>query len=287
MDNIKGKLIEKHDKHKDTKWHRFIVLLYKKVVDHNLVDSAAMLTYFFILSFFPFIIFLISLISYTPLNNMDVLQKIIEVFPLEISSEIAKTITDIVSTRNEALLSTSIIFATYTASKGLSGLIKAINTAYNNKDDRSFLNRFGLSIVFTISLAVLVVIILIMLVFGKVILIDLFSFLNININNINFLHVMRVLIPALFMFLVLVLLYRFAPSKRVSFKSTLVGALSATVLGVIASLGFGFYVNNYANYNLTYGSLGGIIVFLIWIDLLFMVIVLGAEINATLIEMKK
>lgn len=287
MDRIKERLIEIDKKYKDNNLYRFTIQLYKQVSRHDLLDNGAMLTYYFILSFFPFIIFVISLISYTPIADIDFLGNIIILLPSDIGGDILNVLSQIVDSRSEALLSTSIIFATYTASKGLKGLIRSINRAYNIEEDRNFISKTILALIFTVSLAALIVVVLLMVVFGKVILDKLIIYLNINEEVLSTFHLLRLVIPAVSMFVVLTLIYKFAPNKKISLRSTFIGALFSTTAGIIMSLGFGFYVNSFANYNLTYGSLGGVIVFLVWVNLLSCVIVLGAEINSALIEIKK
>jgi membrane protein len=93
------------------------------------------------------------------------------------------------------------------------------------------------------------------------------------------------------MIIIFALIYKYTPSttkeNRIKIKSTLFGSIFSTLGWIIASILFSFYVNNFANYAVTYGSLGGVIVFLMWLYIISMLIILGGEINATYLFFKK
>lgn len=284
MNYINGKLEYFDTKYKDKRLYLFIKQFIIQITDHAIGDSGAMLTYYFILSFFPFLIFLISLLSYTPLSSASVFEGIIQSLPVEVTGIVRTVLEELINSRSEALLSTSIIFATYSASRGLSGLIRSINKAYDTDDDRNIISRTILALIFTVFLAVLFVVMLLSLVFGKVIINELFVLLKIESYFMNFYHTLRLIIPIVAMIIIFVLLYMFAPNEKIKFMSTLPGALFATIGGIVTSAGFAFYVNNFARYNITYGSLGGVVILLVWVNLLSCVIVLGAEINGAILK---
>lgn len=284
MNFINEKLEMINDKYKENKLYLFIKQFVIQVTEHAIGDSGAMLTYYFILSFFPFLIFFISLLSYTPLSSASVFESVIRSLPVEITGIVRTVLEELINSRSEALLSTSIIFAMYSASRGLSGLIRSINKAYDTDDDRNVISRTILALIFTVFLAVLFIVMLLSLVFGKVIINELFVLLNIESYFLNFYHTMRLVIPIVAMIVIFSIIYMFAPNQKIKFKSTVPGALFATVGGIITSAGFAFYVNNFARYNITYGSLGGVVILLVWVNLLSCVIVLGAEINGAIIK---
>ncbi len=287
MVKVKIKIKEINDKYANNKYYLFFLQLYKQAIKHQVSNSGAMLAYYFILSFFPFLIFLISMLSYTPLVSIDLVEAVIKVFPAEVGLTIANFINDLVSSRSDAIVSTSIIVTLYSSSKGLSSLIEAINRAYNLKDDRNIVVKTILALIFTVFVAISIVIMLVSIVFGGVIITYIFNILNIERVAIDIYTVLRFILPAMFMFIVLVLLYKYAPNKKIKWKSTFKGAIFATIGIILSSMIFSFYVSNFGKYNVTYGSLGGVVVLLIWINLLGTIIVLGAEINGAILKVNK
>lgn len=283
--NYINKKLEYYDKkYYDHKLYLFLKQFIIQVTDHAIGDSGAMLTYYFILSFFPFLIFFISLLSYTPISSVSVFESILNTLPVEVTGIVTTVLEELINSRSEAVVSTSIIFAMYSASRGLSGLIRAINKAYDTDEDRNIVSRTIVALIFTVFLAVLFIVMLLTLVFGKVIINELFVWLKIESYFGNFYHMMRLIVPIVVMIVIFVLLYMFAPSEKIKFMATLPGALFATVGGIVTSAGFAFYVNNFARYNITYGSLGGVVILLVWVNLVSCVIVLGAEINGAILK---
>lgn len=286
MDYIKNKVNDLEDKYRDYRFYIFLKQLINQVSGSVLSDSGAMIAYYFLLSFFPFLIFLISVLSYTPLSDSNVLLSIASIMPEDVAQIFTTFFTELIGSRSEAILSTSILITIYSSSKGISSLIRAVNRAYNVKDNRSFIHMTILSIVLTLGLALLIVLILVSIVFGKIIIDDILVFLHLEswFSEVNML--VRLLVPSISMYIVLSFMYKYGPNKKVSLRSTIPGALVATISTMVMSIGFAFYVNNFGKYNVTYGSLGGVIVLLIWISLLGSLIVLGAEINGSLLAIK-
>lgn len=128
-------------------------------------------------------------------------------------------------------------------------------------------------------------------IFGEIIYVNVMKYLGIGSNYFDKIwRIAKNAIPLIYMLVTFMLLYKFSPSNSkenmVTFKGVLPGAIFSTLGLIIVSIVFGFYVSNFGKYSITYGSLGGIIVFLIWIYLLSIIILIGAEINATLYSMK-
>lgn len=259
--------------------------------DDNVTAIGAQLSYYLILSIFPFLIFFLNILSFTPIVREDVLQNIIVVLPLETQKIITSLVMETIRTSSETLLSFGAITGIWAASKGLMALIRAINKAYDVEETRSYVELRLLAILFTFCLLILLTIVLLTLVFGEVLANQLFDFLGMTINFIIFWEYFRVAISMAFMVLIFALLFRFSPSiengKRISFKQTLPGAVFSSVGWIITSSMFSYYVNNFGTYAKTYGSIGGIIVLLIWLYISSIIVVLGGEINATLEYMRK
>ncbi len=198
---------------------------------------------------------------------------------------------DTVANSSETLLSLSALTGIWAASKGLLALIRAINNAYNVEEKRSYIQLRLLAIVFTLALLVLLTIVLLTLVFGGVIGDKIVSYLGLTLNFMIFWEYFRIIFSIISMILIFALLFRFSPSIKnngdsISFKNSLPGAAFTSIGWIITSTLFSYYVNNFSNYAKTYGSLGGIIVLLLWLYMSSIIIVIGGEINATIKHFK-
>jgi len=205
--------------------------------------------------------------------------------PTETQTLLYKVIDEIAISSSETLLSLSIILALWSGSLGISAIIRAINKAYNLNRKRNYIRLKLLSLLFTVALVALLMIVLATLVFGEVIGNAIFTY----IGAINVFYRIwknsRKIIALSAMIIIFALLYKYsiAPRERryIKLVHTLPGAIFATIGWIVASGIFSFYVNNFANYSKTYGSLGGVIVLLVWLYITSIMIVLGGEINGT------
>lgn len=281
MDFLRKKYSEKN-------WFLFLDELLYRYEDDGVSEIGAQLTYYLILAVFPFLIFFLSILKYTPLSDVQVLETMLSVLPGETQNILYNLINEIMNKSNFALLSIGALGAIWSSSKGILSIIKAVNRAFDLEEDRPFWKLRGLAILFTIALFLILVVAFSILIFGEV----LFDII-INSYNLPFLilwKIMKVLIPLVFMTLVFAILYKFSPSIKegvnIKLSETVPGSIFASVGLILFSMLFSFYVNGFGNYTNTYGSLGGIIILLIWIYAVSIVIVLGAEINATLISQK-
>ncbi|MGO1468666.1 MAG: YihY/virulence factor BrkB family protein, partial [Tissierella sp.] len=176
----------------------------------------------------------------------------------------------------------------WSSSNGVMAVMKAVNRAFDLDEDRPYMKLKGISILFTIGLFLILILAFTILIFGEVI----FNavFVSYTWATVAIWKILKILIPLVFMILSITILYKYSPSLKedvkIKFSESIPGAIFASLFWVVLSFAFSFYVNNFGNYSKTYGSLGGVIVFLIWLYMSSIVIVLGAEVNATLLSMK-
>ena len=285
MDKILDKLREKYG---GAKWITFIEQLLYRFDDDGVTAIGAQLAYYLTLSIFPFIIFFLSILEFTPLADVNVLQKLLLPLPEETRKILYDLINNIIRDGSVALLSFGAIGSIWSSSNGIMSLIKAVNKALDLEEDRPYFKLKGLSIIFTIGLFVILIVAFTVLIFGEVIFDAVF--VSYTWPTVVIWKILKFLIPLIFMVLAITILYKYSPSVKkgikIKFSDSIAGAIFASLLWVILSIGFSFYVTNFGSYSKTYGSLGGIIVFLIWLYMSSIVIVLGAEVNATLLSMK-
>lgn len=271
---------------KNKKTVLFLDQLAFRFTDDKVTSIGSQLTFYLVLSIFPFMIFLLNILKFTPLASVDILNSLTQVLPLATQEMISSIINEIVASSSNTLLSVSAIGGLWTSSTGISHLIRAVNEAYGTKNKRGFLKGRLIALFFTFGLIILIILVFVFLVFGELIGSLTFDYFN-GADLFKMLWpILRVTISLSFMILGFSLLYRLGPScskeKKITIRNVLPGAIFVTLGWTVGSVLFSFYVNNFGRYSVTYGSLGGIIVFLIWLYISSIIIVLGGEINATL-----
>lgn len=275
----------------DSRSKTFVKSLLHRIKEDNVTGMGAQVSYYLILSVFPFLIFFLNLLSYTPVARDDFLHNLILILPVDTQRIIANLLTETISTSSDTLLSLGAITGLWAASKGLMALIRSLNKAYNVEEKRNYFELRAIAILFTLALLALLAIVLSTLVFGELLGNRLFGYLGMTTTFIVLWRYLRILISLGAMILLFTLLYKFSPSirnnEKIRFRHTLPGAIFTSIGWIFTSVLFSYYVNNFANYSKTYGSLGGIIVLLIWLYISSIIVILGGEINGTLRSMKK
>lgn len=262
-------------------WWDIVKRAYTQMNEKNLFLVAGGVTYSVLLALFPGLVALVSL--YGLVSDPHQVEMQIEamsgVLPDSARQLMATELHSIVGASGGALSIGAVIgilFAIWSASRGMSGLISALDIAYGEEESRSFV-RFNL-LALGLTLAVIV---------GGLVSVALVAGLPAIVTNTRSGAIGEVLLfvewPVLFVFIVtgLALLYRFAPDRHPPrWRWLTPGAVIAALLWIIGSILFGVYVSNFSNYNATYGSLGAVVVLLTWLYLSAFVVLLGALINA-------
>ncbi|SIT93143.1 YihY/virulence factor BrkB family protein [Edaphobacillus lindanitolerans] len=256
-----------------------------KMVD--VTGLGSQLAYFFLLSMFPLLIFLLTLLPYLNIDQSAIFSFLKEYAPANVYSIIDSTVGEILDTRRGGLLSFGIIGTIWSASSGMNRLSKALNQSYFAKEKRSYFVTRGLSVVFTLALVAVVAVALALPVFGQQIGQTLFSYFGLEQGFLTLWNSIRWVIPPVLIFTVFTLIYWLVPDAKVRFKDAVPGGIFSTVGWILTSLGFSFYVGNFGNYSNTYGSIGGIIVLMIWMYLSAMILIVGGQINAVMQERRE
>ncbi|MBT2697266.1 YihY/virulence factor BrkB family protein [Bacillus sp. ISL-40] len=255
-------------------------LLWHRVDEDDLPGLSAQLAYYFLLSLFPLLIVLFTLLPYIPIPHQDMLGIVRDFAPVEAMDLIEKNVHDIMNHRNGGLLSFGIIGTIWSSSNGINAIVKAFNKAYNVKESRSFIVSRGMAILLTFGMIFVLILAIVLPVFGREIGVFLFSQMGYTTEFIKVWDTLSWLVSAIILFLIFTGLYWIAPNVKIKCRSAFPGAAFATVGWIISSIGLTFYVGNISNYSLTYGSIGAIIVLMIWLYISAFIIILGGEINA-------
>ena len=263
-----------------------LIHLIVKITRDDVVALSSQLAYYFILSFFPFMIFLITLVGLSPLSSVEVLNNLNTILPKSIVDLTKSIIYEVVDTQHTGLLGVSILLMIWTSSSAFRAVIKGVNKAYDLKENRSFIKRAIISMIGIMGLALIIVLALAMLVFGNVIgnnIINRMPFYRIVIFLWNMFRYAFVFIVMIFIFAII---YMFSPTKRLKSKEVIPGAIFSTVGWIAVSFGFSFYINNFGNYSRFYGSLGAVFILMTWLFLISMIFILGVEINCVIGQIK-
>ncbi|MEY2195170.1 YihY/virulence factor BrkB family protein [Neobacillus sp. BF23-41] len=255
-------------------------LLWHRIDEDDLPGLSAQLAYYFLLSLFPLLIVLFTLLPYIPIPHQDMLGIVRDFAPVDAMDLIEKNVHDIMNHRNGGLLSFGIIGTIWSSSNGINAIVKAFNKAYNVKESRSFIVSRGMAILLTFGMIFVLILAIVLPVFGREIGVFLFSQMGYTTEFIKVWDTLSWLVSAIILFLIFTGLYWIAPNVKIKCRSAFPGAAFATVGWIISSIGLTFYVGNISNYSLTYGSIGAIIVLMIWLYISAFIIILGGEINA-------
>lgn len=264
----------------------FIIYFIVKIRDDDIFALAAQLAYYLILSFFPFLIFLLTLVGFSNLDSMEVLGALRAILPTSAFELIYNVIIEVIEKQNTGLLGASLLLVVWSASSAFRAVIKGINKAYGLNENRSFIRRAFIAIICTFALAFVIMLTLVMLVFGRLIGELLASYLPFPSVVYKVWNFLRYVLVVFMMILIFASIYRYTPSKRLMWREVLPGAISCTGGWLIVSLGFSFYINNFSNYSKIYGGLGAVIILITWLYLTSIILIVGGEINSVIVIRK-
>lgn len=262
----------------------FLKQLYDRIIEADVFGLSAQLAYFFLLSLFPLLLFIITLLGYLPIDEYAVIDVLSTYLPVEVVSMIELNINQLLNQQNSGLLSISFLGTLWSASNGLNAITKAFNRAYQVEENRPFLVTRLIAIALTIAMVGVICIALLLPVFGRMIGVYLFSFINLSDNFLDLWNTLRWVVSSIVFFIVLFALYTLAPNKKIKVRHAFWGTLFATISWQLVSLAFSYYVNTLGNYSATYGSLGTVIILMFWFYISGMIIITGGVINAVLLR---
>ncbi len=265
----------------------FLIHLIVKIKRDDIFALSSQLAYYLILSFFPFIIFLMTLVGFSSLESNEVITALSGILPESVVELTKSTIKEVFDNQYTGLLSFSIVLSLWTSASGFRAVIKGVNKAYNFKETRSFIKRIVISITGTIGLAIIILLALTMVVFGRII----GDYLERSFLYYHIIVYVWSIFRYGFIFLIMILIfsviYSVEPAKRLSFKEVIPGAVFSTLGWGLLSMFFSFYINNFRNFSRFYGSLGAVFILITWLFLISFIFIFGVEINSVLGKVRK
>jgi membrane protein len=261
--------------------------LYSEINDDNISNGAAALAFYSMLALFPALIFLLSVLPYLPIENLsgEVMMMIANALPKEAFEAVSSTIIELTTDKKASLLSFGAVFTLWSASAGIYAIMQQLNITYDVKEGRAFWKARGISILLTLGCGAMIVTSFALMVGGGALQAWLDSTYVLNPAVSILFQLFRWAVILMLLLGGFALIYYFGPDVEQEFKFISPGAVMGVVVLILASMGFRLYVENFGNYDASYGSLGAVIVLMMWLYIAGHVILFGSEVNALIEHM--
>jgi membrane protein len=256
-----------------------------EIQERTLLNRASSLAYNFMLAFFPATIFLFTLIPYIHIKDFQgqLLKVLSTILPYNAYMAFQATIEDIVRHQNGKLLSIGFITALYFATNGITNLMRAFNRSSLVVEKRTWMKRRLIATILTLVISISLLFAITVMTAGEA----LITVLKHHIDSkghfwIYIIKLSRWVIVIAVFFTTISLLYRYGPANKQKWNFLSTGSIMATILAVLSSLGFTYYIDNFSSYNKVYGSIGTLIILMLWLYLNSLILLIGFELNASI-----
>lgn len=253
---------------------------WREVLRQNALGRAAELAYFFLMALFPLLIFLLSFISFLPGAQQTIFEWLAQVMPREALGIVDDWVKNVFSARSGGLLSFGLLFALWAAATGISALMGALNDAYDIAEGRPFWKTRLVALALTIILSLMVIGGAVLVTFGDRIAAWIEGAAGQEAASGKIAAVIRYVVGFAMLELGIQTVYYFAPNVKQKWKWITPGAVFAAASFVIVSFLFSLYLRFAPGYDITYGSLGAVVVLMLWLYLMGLILYVGGQINA-------
>lgn len=268
--------------------YNVLYFIYKETfLNPMLMTRANAIAFSFFMSLFPAFLVIFSLIPFLPFDKGEVLKQlhdgIVEVMPNKTGEDLFNTVKSFVKTKRTDFLSIGFVLAIYFSSNGLMALMKGFEKEHNIFLKRPLWEKRLKAIGMTFLLGILLFFSTFLIILGNQLFNWLFKLLKLSGVATVFLGILRWLIVVAAIYVGIAMVYKFGVAMRRKMHFFSPGSLVATILSLLSSVGFSFYVDNFGNYNKLYGSFVAGIVLLLWLQLNAIILIIGFELNAAIV----
>lgn len=265
------------------------LFFWKGLMEGAITTRASSLAFNFFLAFFPSIIVFFTLIPYIPINGLQeiLMELLTTVLPPSTNKLTFQSLDDIINNPRGGLLSIGFLLALYFSTNGINSLIEAFNSSYHIRENRPLLQQRMLSLALTLLLSVILIIAMGLIIFGKSAVNYLIEYEIISQYEKILILYSKWLVILLILFVGISILFNIGPSIKNKWKFFTAGATFATLGIIITSLGFNYYISHFSQYNRVYGSIGTLMIILIWMYFNSIILLTGFELNASISNAKK
>lgn len=265
--------------------------LYDKFWDEDILSSSAQVAFYLSFSLFPLLLFLVNLFGLILGSALDLREELFsylrQIMPYSAYALVQKTILEVSENSSGGKLTIGFLVALWSASAGMDSLRVALNHVYKIKESRSWWLTKAESLVLTLLLIFLLLFVLGTVFYGWKFLSLLLSLMNLPIKSIVFLSILQWVSFIIVLLLTFGMVYNFLPDLKDRKKIWIsYGSVTAIGLWLLLTNGFRIYLNYFNNYDKTYGSLGAVIILMLWLYLTSLVILIGGALNSVLDEIK-
>ena len=261
--------------------------LFYRYQRHDVAQQSAALAYYLLFTLFPLLIFVSSLLGLLEIQAQDALELLATVLPDAVVDLCGTYLAYVSETASGTLLWFSLVFSIYFPMRAANCLMRSVRRAYGLKRPAHLVRHYLRVLLFTAVLISVVVVSLLLMTFGQRLLLYLAGRVPFMVGVIRFWHYLRFVLLALLLFATLGSLYALAQDQRQSAGAILPGVVCALAGWMLVSVGFSFYVENFAHYSVIYGTLGAVVVLMIWLFLSSVTLIMGAECNGALLGLKE
>jgi len=266
---------------------RGIYLMVQRYLRHNVGMQSAALAFYLLFTIFPFLIFISALLGLLQLDVAAILTGLGELLPKEVVDFAEMYLTYVGENSTLQLLLFGLFFSIYFPMRATNALMRSVRTAYHLGPPRGPIRHMLKTLLYTVMLIVTIAMTLTLMTVGERIL----GYAVVNFHLPGFAadlwSQLRFPVAAMVAYFALFLLYALAQDGRQPWRNIWPGTLMSLVAWMILSFLYSFYVENFAHYSVLYGSIGTVIVLLIWLYMTAMTLIMGAELNGTLISLRK
>ena len=260
--------------------YRLIGLLSRKISDDHVAAFSAQAAFFIIISFFPFIMLLLSIVRFFPLEESSMLRLFTQVFPTAVNSMIVTIITEIYdTTASTAVISVTAITALWSAGKGFLAIMRGLNGVYEINETRNYFFLRVISAFYTLIFAIMLIATMVLFVFGNRLYYWIERKLPILMDTALVVISLRTILGLITLIIFFLIIYVFIPNRKAKMMSELPGAMLCAAGWMGFSYAYSYYIDNFSNYASMYGSLTAIVLFMLWMYFCMYLLFLGAEFN--------
>ena len=263
-----------------------LAFFFKSLAKGALSQRAAAISFNFFLALFPAILFFFTLIPYIPIDDFQLtLMKLIQdTVPDATFQTIDETVYEILVLPHDGVMSLGFVMALIFSTNGFKSIITAFETSYYGEEERTFIKMQLVSILLLVISAVVTTITIGLISFNQVFLDFLINYKF--VNNDRFFYYLfyfsNIFIQILMVFFLVSFIYYFAPKHRKQYRFISAGSTFATILYFLTFYGFNQYITHFSKYNVLYGSIGTLIIILMWIYINSFILLIGFELNSSI-----
>jgi membrane protein len=263
-------------------WGEIIRRTWSEVVADNCLGLAAQLAYYFFLALFPALLFLLAIISFVPIENLmeTITTTLARVAPSDVLTLVQDQILKIAQEKDGGLLTIGMLGTIWSTSSGMTAIIDTLNQAYDIHEGRPWWKVRLTAVGLTVALAIFIVGSTVLVVAGPALADKVAASFQLGSAFAWTWKVLQWPVVFALASLGIAIIYYYAPDAEQDWIWITPGSILATLLWLLISLGFRFYVTNFGSYTESYGAVGGVIVVMLWFYLSGLAVLVGAELNA-------